>query len=91
MSMFNTMIHSVNIATLKNGLSEFLGKVQAGDSILVCSRNKPVAKITPLPGRPNRARAGFDPNVKILADLEGPAIPPQDWGILAETDGAWKI
>ena len=89
--MFNAMIHSVNIATLKNGLSEFLGKVQAGDSILVCSRNKPVAKITPLPGRPNRSRAGFDPNVKILADLEGPAIPPQDWGILAEADGAWKI
>jgi prevent-host-death family protein len=82
------MIHSVNIATLKNGLSEFLGKVQAGDSILVCSRNKPVARITPLPSRSNHSKAGFDPNVKILADLEGPAIPPEDWGILAEANGA---
>jgi prevent-host-death family protein len=77
------MIHSVNIATLKNSLSEFLGKVQAGDSILVCSRNKPVARITPLPSRPNRSRAGFDPAVKIFADLEGPTIPPEDWGLLA--------
>lgn len=82
------MTHTVNVAVLKNSLSEFLGKVQSGDSILVCSRNKPVAKITPLPSRPNRSTKGFDKAVKILARLEGPAIPPEEWGILAETDGA---
>ena len=85
---FEAMTHTVNIAALKNGLSEFLGKVQAGDSILVCSRNKPVAQITPLPSRPNCSKAGFDPNVRILAELEGPAIPLEDWGILAGVDGA---
>ncbi len=78
------MTHTVNIAALKNSLSEFLGKVQSGDSILVCSRNKPVAKITALPSRPNRSTKGFDPTVKILADLEGPAIPAEDWGMLAQ-------
>lgn len=83
MAIIKAMTHTVNIAVLKNGLSELLGKVQSGDSILVCSRNKPVAKITPLPSRPNRSKKGFDPAVKILADLEGPAIPPEDWGILA--------
>jgi len=82
------MTHTVNIAALKNGLSEFLGKVQAGDSVLVCSSNKPIAQITPLPSRPNRSKAGFDPSVRILADLEGPAIPPEDWGILAGVAGA---
>jgi antitoxin (DNA-binding transcriptional repressor) of toxin-antitoxin stability system len=50
---------------------------------LVCSRNKPVAKITPLASRPNRSTKGFDPAVKIFADLEGPAIPAEEWGILA--------
>ncbi len=83
-AIFKAMTHTVNIAALKNGLSDFIGKVQSGDSILVCSRNKPVAKITPLPSRPNRSTKGFDPAVKILGDLEGPAIPSEDWGILAE-------
>jgi prevent-host-death family protein len=82
------MVHTVNIAVLKNSLSEFLGKVQAGDSILVCSRNKPVAKITPLASHPNRSKKGFDPTVKIFADLESPAIPPEDWGILAGADSS---
>jgi prevent-host-death family protein len=88
MVIFKAMTHTVNIAVLKNSLSEFLGKVQSGDSILVCSRNKPVAKITPLASHPNRSTKGFDPSVKILADLEGPVIPPEDWGILAGVDGA---
>lgn len=85
---FQAMTHTVNVAVLKNSLSEFLGKVQSGDSILVCSRNKPVAKITPLASRPNRSTTGFDPTVQIHADLEGPAIPPEDWGILAGPEGA---
>lgn len=51
---FKAMTHTVNIAALKNAPSEFLGKVQSGDSVLVCSRNKPVAQITPL----TRALAG---------------------------------
>lgn len=85
MATILAMTHTVNIATLKNGLSEFLGKVQSGDSIVVCSRNKPVAKITPLPLRPNLSTVGFDPAVRVFADLEGPALPPEDWGMLAGT------
>jgi len=83
MAILIAMTHTVNIAVLKNRLSEFLGKVQSGDSILVCSRNKPVAQITPILARPNRSTKGFDPAVKIFADLEGPTIPPEDWGLLA--------
>jgi prevent-host-death family protein len=82
------MPHAVNIAVLKNSLSELLGKVQAGDSILVCSRKKPVARIIPLAPRSNRSVCGFDPTVKILGDLEGPAIPVEDWGMLAGSDMA---
>lgn len=85
-AIFKAMTHTVNIAVLKNSLSELLGKVQSGDSILVCSRNKPVAKIMPLHTRSNRSVCGFDPTVKILGDLEGPAIPVEDWGMLAGSD-----
>jgi len=85
-AIFEAMTHTVNIAVLKNSLSELLGKVQSGDSILVCSRNKPVAKIMPLPTRSNRSVCGFDPTVKILASIEGPAIPNEDWGMLAGSD-----
>ncbi len=83
MANSQAMTHTINIAVLKNRLSEFIAKVQTGDSVLVCARNKPVARIVPLPGRPNRTHAGFDPAVKILSDLEGPAIPLEDWGILS--------
>jgi prevent-host-death family protein len=86
MAILKAMTHTVNVAVLKNGLSEFLAKVQSGDSILVCSRNKPVAKIMPLATRSNRSVCGFDPTVKILGDLEGPAIPVEDWGMLAGSD-----
>ena len=84
MVTFKTMIQTVNIAVLKNSLSEFLSKVQSSDSVLICSRNNPVAKIMPLPTRSNRSTKTLDPAVKILADLKGPATPVEDWRTLAE-------
>ena len=39
---------SVNIAELKNHLSLYLNKVKAGEEILICDRNQPVARIVPL-------------------------------------------
>jgi prevent-host-death family protein len=39
---------SVNITELKNRLSVYLNDVKAGEEILVCDRNQPVARIVPL-------------------------------------------
>jgi prevent-host-death family protein len=39
------------ITELKNGLSAFIDKVRAGDSILVTDRGEPVAVIEPVAGR----------------------------------------
>jgi prevent-host-death family protein len=36
---------SVNIAELKNRLSLYLNEVKAGEQIVVCDRNQPVARI----------------------------------------------
>jgi len=43
-----TMI-KLNIHEAKTHLSKYLAKLKAGDRILLCKRNRPVAEITPLP------------------------------------------
>ena len=40
---------TVNIAELKNRLSHYLRQVREGNEILIRDRNRPVAKIIPLP------------------------------------------
>lgn len=76
------MIHTANIAELKDHLSELIEKVEQGDSVVVCRRNQPVAEIHGLAARRNRTVPGFDPAVRILGDLEGPVIPAGDWTML---------
>jgi antitoxin (DNA-binding transcriptional repressor) of toxin-antitoxin stability system len=39
----------LNIHEAKTHLSKYLAKLKAGDRILLCKRNHPVAQITPLP------------------------------------------
>ena len=39
----------MNIHVVKARLSELLGKVEAGETVVVCRRNQPVAEIRPLP------------------------------------------
>lgn len=49
-----TMI-KLNIHEAKTHLSKYLAKLKAGDRIVLCKHNHPIAEITPLPhvlGRP---------------------------------------
>lgn len=78
------MTHEVNIAELKNHLSEYLEKVAQGDEIVICRRNVPVAEVRPLPLHKNRTVLGFDPAVKVLGPIEGPIIPEEDWNMLRD-------
>lgn len=39
---------TVKIGALKNHLSSYLRDVQRGDEVIVCDRNKPVARIVPI-------------------------------------------
>ena len=62
-----TMIR-INIADAKAHLSRYLGRVEKGETILLCRRNVPVAEIRPLPKPPRKPRpVGID---------RGMAIPP---------------
>jgi antitoxin (DNA-binding transcriptional repressor) of toxin-antitoxin stability system len=84
MAIFRSMTHTANIGLIKNQFSQFIGKVQNGDTVVVCARNKPVAKIVSMCRPLNRTMEGFDPRVEIFADLEGPLIPLDQWRMLAD-------
>ena len=58
----------INIAEAKAHLSRYLGRVERGETIVLCRRNVPVAEIRPLPKPPRKPRpVGID---------RGMTIPP---------------
>jgi antitoxin (DNA-binding transcriptional repressor) of toxin-antitoxin stability system len=46
----------LNIHEAKTHLSKYLAKLKAGERILLCKRNHPVAEITALPESPSQPR-----------------------------------
>ncbi len=84
------MKRAINVAELKNRLSEYLDAVENGVEITICRRNVPFAKITAMPLRPNQTKLGFDRGkIKIRGDITGPAVPESDWNAMTDArDGA---
>ncbi len=46
----------LNIHEAKTHLSKYLAKLKAGERIVLCKHNHPIAQITPLPQTPDRPR-----------------------------------
>jgi len=44
-------MEKVSVSKLKNQLSAYLKKVEAGQTLIVTDRNRPVAQLTPFPER----------------------------------------
>ena len=65
-----------NVADFKSHLSEYLNKVQAGESVEICKRNIPVAIVMPVqPTRKNRTVLGCGKgSVTIHGDLTEPVM-----------------
>lgn len=57
---------SVKISELKARLSEYLGHVRHGETVVVCDRNTPVAKLVPYEDRFDELR------------IEGPTLPRRE-------------
>lgn len=88
------MAHQVNIHDAKARLSQYLAAVEAGETVIIARRNKPVAKLVPVapedaeqPLRPIGLAKGkvtiqssfFDPmNAEELALWETPALHTGD-------------
>ncbi len=73
-----------NIAQFKSHLSEYLNKVQAGESLEICKRNVPLAKVIPFPKTTaNRTMIGCGrQTVRTNADLTEPVLDEEDWDML---------
>jgi prevent-host-death family protein len=79
------MLKAINVADLKDHLSEHLEAVEKGDEVVICRRNIPFARITAMPLRRNRTKLGFDRGkVKIRGDITGPALPAGGWNALRD-------
>lgn len=51
----------LNVHEAKTHLSQFLRRVEQGETILLCRHNRPIAEIRPLPGvQPKRRVFGLD-------------------------------
>lgn len=85
---------TANVAEFKKHFSSYLELVEAGESVEICRRNIPVARLTGIPrGRTNRTVLGCgEGTVTYLADVTEPMISSQNWEMLdaegAVTDGA---
>jgi prevent-host-death family protein len=52
----STIMIKVNIHAAKTHLSKYLARVAAGETVLLCNRNVPVAEIRPVPRRRTTGR-----------------------------------
>lgn len=65
--IYNMTMIQVNIADAKAHLSEYLDRVQAGETVVICNRNVPVAELRQVPARPpaRRTFGGYKGQVRI--------------------------
>ena len=52
----NRTVTTINIAEAKAHLSEYLQRVESGETIIVARRNQPVAELRPIPSRAREPR-----------------------------------
>jgi len=77
---------SANIAEIKDHFSHFLGLVQEGETVQICRRNVPVARVIPetLLARKNCTKLGCGKGTgQIKGDITEPAIELDAWTMLA--------
>jgi prevent-host-death family protein len=75
------MARMVNVAELKDSVSELLDAALQGEDVTICRRNVPVARLTALRILKNRTTLGFAPGL-VIGDIDGPAISDDDWEML---------
>ncbi|HXP60753.1 MAG TPA: type II toxin-antitoxin system Phd/YefM family antitoxin [Dongiaceae bacterium] len=64
---------SINIQHAKTHLSRYAKRVKAGETIILCERNKPIAEIRPIPLRKRRVRLGvFRGSFTVPEDFNDP-------------------
>ena len=78
-------IERVNVGMVKEHLSSYITRVEKGERIMVCRRNRPVAELVPAKGAfsNNRTRLGSAiGSVVVKCDLTDPVMAELDWEML---------
>lgn len=74
-----------NVHEAKTHLSRYLDEVAAGETIVICKHNRPVAELRPIPAKPTSLRAwGTDQGVLVVPkDINAPLSEDilADWGV----------
>lgn len=80
---------TVNVAEAKTHFSSLIDIVESGETVLICKRNLPVAKMMRVERHgsldlKHRTEIGWakGTGVKILGDLTDPALPAADWDMM---------
>jgi len=74
---YNDVVIKVNVHDAKTNLSRYLDKVEAGEVVVVCRHNKPVAELRAIE-KPKKARRRFG------IDEGKFEVPPSFFGPLPE-------
>ncbi|HEY4943756.1 MAG TPA: hypothetical protein VII56_20175 [Rhizomicrobium sp.] len=76
----------MKIGQLKNGLSAFLRKVRAGESVVIYDRDTPIARIEPMPTGPQKFKNEDERLASLYARgvLRPPKNPNADLSFLLE-------
>lgn len=73
-----------NLSEAKAHFSKVMETVEAGETVTLCKRNKPVARVVPIEEEPvfkkHKTKIGcFKGQIKIHGDLTEPVVPLSDW------------
>ena len=81
-------METANIAEFKKHLSSYLSLVEKGETIEICRRNLPIARVLPVRrGRKNGTLLGCGTDSVVFhGSLTDPLIPEEDWVMLKEDE-----
>ena len=52
------------------------------EPLLITKNGKPIAQLGPVPAKAPRGILGLHPQGRVLGDIVGPAVAPEDWDAL---------
>ncbi len=76
---------SANLAKVKEHLSAYIARVEKGERVVICRRNRPAAQLVPVDDSraENRTKLGSAKgSVVVKCDLTEPAMEASDWEAL---------
>ncbi len=79
---------SINIQEAKTHLSRYAQRVKAGETLILCERNKPIAEIRPIPAEPKKVLLGLFKDQIVMAEDFNAPLPEFERAADAPESGA---